>query len=272
MDIALGRFPTQLEAPETIKFAVPIVLLPELFATTRHLAVMLGYLATIGWEVYAPDLSAAGLLAAAGGTGEYAALISEALDALGRDVVLIGHGLGGTLALKMTDHLKVRAAVAIAPMMPRFRTPLLGQWPNRLALKMGRTLKVPSGRTLFDFVADVEPFQRAALIKSFVPQSPGPAREVLRGDFEMPAADRSAPRLVIGGDSDPFAPAPELERFAQSLGAQLKLIAGRGHWLIGGRALERVIGEAHRFLVRSLGQDLLLLFPEEWKDDPERSG
>jgi len=34
------------------------------------------------------------------------------------------------------------------------------------------------------------------------------------------------------------------------------------------RALERAINETQRFLVRALGQDLLLLYPEEWKNEP----
>ena len=51
MDTVLGRFPTQAEVPEPLKFAWPIVVLPELFTTPRHLATMVGYFATIGWEV-----------------------------------------------------------------------------------------------------------------------------------------------------------------------------------------------------------------------------
>ena len=34
---------------------------------------------------------------------------------------------------------------------------------------------------------------------------------------------------------------------------------------ISGRALERTVAEVQRFLVRNLGGDLLLLYPEEWK-------
>jgi len=47
-DIALGRIPAQRELPEPVKFAWPIMLLPEVFTTPRHLALVLGYLASIG--------------------------------------------------------------------------------------------------------------------------------------------------------------------------------------------------------------------------------
>ena len=101
-----------------------------------------------------------------------------------------------------------------------------------------------------------------------VPDSGALATDVMTGAIEFAAADKAAPRLVVAGDSDIFAPLPETTKFAESIGAKLATIRGRGHWLIGGRALERAINETQRFLVRALGQDLLLLYPEEWKNEP----
>ena len=96
----LGRFIAQVERPEPLKFAWPIVLLPEMFTTTRQLAALLGYLATIGWEVYAPDLRA---MLGHGPTpplekfffDDLVTLAGEALDALGREAIVLGHGVGG---------------------------------------------------------------------------------------------------------------------------------------------------------------------------------
>ncbi len=98
METQLGRFPTQAEVPEPLKFAWPIVVLPELFTTPRHLATLVGYLTSIGWEVYAPDLNA--VL----GQGEtpplekidfarLTALAAEAIAALGREAIVVGHGI-----------------------------------------------------------------------------------------------------------------------------------------------------------------------------------
>ena len=33
-------------------------------------------------------------------------------------------------------------------------------------------------------------------------------------------------------------------------------VTGRGHWLIGGRAIDLVVSEMERFLMRTLGADL----------------
>jgi pimeloyl-ACP methyl ester carboxylesterase len=246
--------------------------LPDLFATTHHLALLIGYLATIGWEVYAPDLNAAI------GRGnlppvekirfdDLLGLADEARSALGREAVIVGHGVGGLIALKLAQHAGVKAAVAMAPLVPGFRTPLFMRAGNLVPIWRGLPLKPPSGRVLFDLVADADPFQRAQAIKSMVPGATAAAVEIARGEIELSTSP--IPRLIVAGDSDKFAPYAEVDRLASRIGARVAKLQGAGHWLVGGRALERAIGEIQRFLVRSLGQDLLLLYPEEWKKESE---
>ncbi len=287
METRLGRIPAECERPEPLKFAWPLMLLPELFTTARHLAVARGYFASIGWEVYAPDLRAAAKAArtdtrasdlsdgasrasSAGGFDGLAALLAEALAALARDAIVIGHGLGGLLALSAVEQPQVRAAVALAPMLPGFRSALVTSatnWPARL---FGRALKPPRGAVLFDLLADAEPFQREALMRALVADDARAALEVVRGGIKVGGIDlannpRAVPRLIVAGDSDPFAPLDRTNEFAARVGAAVRVVRGRGHWLIGGRALERTVAEVQRFLVRNLGGDLLLLYPEEWK-------
>ncbi|MGC1400633.1 hypothetical protein, partial [Candidatus Binatus sp.] len=163
---------------------------------------------------------------------------------------------------------RVKASVAYAPLVPGFRTPLVGGFANRLAMMLGRPIKPPRGRALFELIADSDPFTRDGLINAMVPDSGVLATDVMTGAIEFAASEKAAPRLVVAGDSDIFAPIAQTKAFAESIGAKLAKIAGRGHWLIGGRALERAINETQRFLVRALGQDLLLLYPEEWKSEP----
>jgi pimeloyl-ACP methyl ester carboxylesterase len=287
METRLGRIPAECERPEPLKFAWPLVLLPEIFTTARHLAVARGYFASIGWEVYAPDLRAVAMASrtdtrasglsggpsggsTASGFDGFAALLAEALAALGRDAIVIGHGLGGLLALGAVEQPRVRAAVALAPMLPGFRSALVtgaATWPARL---FGRALKPPRGAVLFDLLADAEPFQREALTQALVADDVRAALEVVRGGIKVGGIDlannpRGMPRLIVAGDSDPFAPLDQTTAFAARVSASVRVVRGRGHWLIGGRALERAVAEVQRFLVRNLGGDLLLLYPEEWK-------
>ena len=272
-DLVLGRIPAQRELPEPVKFAWPIIILPELFTTPRHLALVLGYLASIGWETFVPDLRA---VIGKGSTppieklrfNDLAALASEAIEGIGRDAVVLGHGVGGLVALKLSEHRRVKASVAYAPLVPGFRTPIAGGIGNRIAMMFGRPIEPPRGRILFELIADSDPFTREALINAMVPDSGAIATDVLTGAIEFAPVDKAAPRLVVAGDSDILAPLPQTTKFAESIGAKLATIRGRGHWLIGGRALERSINETQRFLVRALGQDLLLLYPEEWKNEP----
>ena len=274
METTLNRIPCRFERPEPQKFAWPVLLLPELFTTTAHLAVMLGYLATIGWEVYSPDLRAAAGQGGANALGrmgfsDLLTLAAEALDALDRPAIVIGHGLGGLLALKLAEERPLKAAVALAPLLPGVPNRLAAGWSNLAARWLGTPLKPPSGRTLFEFLFDLEPFQRPAMVKALVADAAQAARDVLAGSISFSPRKDLPPRLVIAGEVDTFAPLAKVTAWAESIGAAVIVAKSRGHWLVGGRGLERTVGEAHRFLVRSLGQDLLLLFPEQWKSAPE---
>jgi pimeloyl-ACP methyl ester carboxylesterase len=274
VEISLGRLSARVERPEPLKFAWPIVLLPEMFTTADHLAVVVGYMATIGWEVYAPNLRAAAGHDATPelgqiGFSDLVLLAGEALDTLDRPAIVVGHGLGGLVALKLAESRPIKAAVALAPWLPGFPNRLVSGWSRLPALLLRRPLRPPAGRTLFEFILDVEPFQRPAMVKALVPDAPGAGREVISGRLSFSAHQDLPPRLVIAGEADTFAPVAKVKRWAESIGAASVVAKGRGHWLIGGRGLERTIGEAHRFLVRSLGQELLLLFPEQWKSQPD---
>ena len=269
MEIVLGGVNGQVERPQTLKFAWPIVVLPELFTTPRHTNLLVGYLVSIGWEVYALNLhERAGASERGRRQGGFAAMVAaveRALAAIDRDAIIAGHGLGGLLALKLTEHPRVKAAVGIAPLISGLPSPLFAGMRNRLARWLGGPLKPPTGKMLFEFIADADAFQRDTIIRTLVPGESAIASEIMRGAIDFASA-RAAPRLIIAGDADVFAPADQMAHFADAIGSRLVIIKGRGHWLVGGRALERVVGEMQRFLVRTLGEELLLLYPDELKD------
>jgi predicted alpha/beta hydrolase family esterase len=120
---------------------------------------------------------------------------------------------------------------------------------------------------LFEFVADADVHSRTQIIKTLHEGATEVAIDVMKGNLEFATAEKAAPRLIVAGEADIFAPYEKLEQFAHRIGGPIAKISGRGHWLVGGRGLERTINEIQRFLVRSLGRDLLLLYPEEWKSE-----
>jgi pimeloyl-ACP methyl ester carboxylesterase len=268
------RGASQWARPAARKFARAIVMLPELFATISHYSLLSGYLTSVGWEVCTVDLYG-GLPCRRSGFAGLCGRAAEVIDESGREVILLGHGLGGLIALALDRHVGVAASVALAPALPGFRSPLLAGLRNRLAMLRGAPLRPPTNRTLFEFVADADRFQRDALIRGLTAGDATALREVARSVGTSPSG--GTPRLIVAGDSDIFAPTERVVQFAAAAGAQLVTLSGRGHWLIGGRALERTVNEIQRFLVKSLGRELLLLYPEDPSDGspddpPEETG
>jgi pimeloyl-ACP methyl ester carboxylesterase len=265
MDVLLGGLRGQLERPQTRKFTWPIIILPELFSGSRHLAIMAGHLVSLGWEVYLLDVhpqSISSLVKDDSRPNGFRTLVDNirtALQEIGSDIVAAGHGLGGLLALKLAEAPPVKAAVALAPLTPGVRSPLFVR-RLRWLFWWRETTGLPNGRVMLDLVSEAEPFQRQALIKALIPADISVAMEVARGAVEF--APHPTPRLIVVGDADAFAPWHQAEQFASNIGAQFVTLPGRGHWIIAGRALERAISHVQRFLVRALGEELLLLYQE----------
>jgi pimeloyl-ACP methyl ester carboxylesterase len=272
MDVVLGSLHAQLERPQTRKFAWPIVLLPELFATSRHLMFMAGHLVSLGWEVYLLDIYTPSTLPSAhnkAGAGAFYELvhnIQTAMASVGSEVIIIGHGLGGLLALKLAEAASLRPAVALAPLIPGFPSPL---FYRRRWMKFWRSEAAgpPDGHKMLDLVSEAEPFQRASLLKAMISADTGAAMEVARGAVEF--ARHQTPRLIVSGEADAFAPWQPAAKFAAKIGAQFVSLPGRGHWLVAGRALQSTVAHVQRFLVRASGEDLLLLYPQASGDDAE---
>jgi len=272
MDLVLGGLHAQLERPQTRKFAWPIVVLPELFTTSRHLTMMAGHLVSLGWEVYLLDVhppktrASAKKDPAASAFYALAADIRKALDAIGSEIIAAGHGLGGLLALKTAEARPVRAAVALAPLIPGFRSPLFVH-SRRWASWRSESTGLPSRRKMLELVSEAEPFQRESIIKALMPADTSAAKEVARGAVEFAA--NPTPRLIVAGEADTFAPWQEAQQLASKIGARFVSLPGRGHWIIAGRTLERTVAQMQRFLVRALGEELLLLYTEPDGHDPD---
>ncbi len=272
MDLVLGRLRARLERPQTRKFAWPIVFLPELFTTSRHLTIVAGWLVSMGWEVYLLDVyppTARVLATDDSGASAFSALLASlraALDAIGSDIIAAGHGFGGLLALKLAEAPSVRAAVALAPLIPGFHSPLFVRRP-RWTFWRSESTGLPTGRRVLELVSEAEPFQRESLIKALVPADISAAMEVARGEVELAA--HPTPRLIVAGEADAFAPSRCAGQLAAKVGAQFISLPARGHWLIAGRTLERTIAEMQRFLVRALGEELLLLYADPPEGDAE---
>ncbi|MBV8054696.1 MAG: alpha/beta hydrolase [Deltaproteobacteria bacterium] len=270
MDLVLAGLHAQLERPQTRKFAWPIVVLPELFTTSRHLTIMAGHLVSLGWEVYLLDVHPpiTHALAKNDSANAFCALaadIEAAIGAIGSEIIAAGHGLGGSLALKVAEAPPVRAAVALAPLIPGFHSPLFVH--NRhWAFWRSKSTGLPARRKMLELISEAEPFQRESIIKALTPADTSAAMAIASGAIEFAALP--TPRLIVVGEADAFAPWQEAEQLAIKIGARFVSLPGRGHWIIAGRTLGRTIAQIQRFLVKALGEELLLFYAEPDGIDP----
>jgi pimeloyl-ACP methyl ester carboxylesterase len=218
----------------------------------------MAYLAHRGWTCHAINLRGHG---DAGGRQHIATLrIADYLSDVERVIALceaapivVGHDLGGLLALACSP-AAAPAVVALAPLVPRAiggaPHPVLGGWRVRLASWQLRPLPPPRGAVGAEYFARAAPGGVAA-------DSPQVAHELNDETFELQASG-GRPTLVMAGDGDKFCPPHSVERLARHVGAQFHTMEGAQHampWEVG---WERCAAATHRWVIRALGEPLLL--------------
>jgi pimeloyl-ACP methyl ester carboxylesterase len=198
-----------------------------------------------GWRCAAIDVSGAASLA------ELRAGLAVAIESLEAPPVIVGHDLGALLALDAAA--RARAVVALSPLgtaaMPALRA--AGSW---LARRRGVDLGPPRGAWRGSFDATLRSVESPRLLADVA---------AARALDPVPV-----PALVMSGTADPLVPAEAARAQAAASGADLELVEG-GHLLHRDEAWEKRVAIVHRWLVRNLGADLLVLYEEAMADRDE---
>jgi pimeloyl-ACP methyl ester carboxylesterase len=166
---------------------------------------------------------------------DYAHDAGLAARALGRPIV-IGHSLGGLLALMLAGQNLVRAAVLVSSAPPRgipiVSAPLLLRMTAYLpALLLSRPF-LPGTRDLDAMVLNCVPeHRRPALRARFTADSGRIGRQITLGVFKVPASTIRVPLLVVSGDDDRFIPLGVARKIARKYAAPLHVATGHGHFL-----------------------------------------
>lgn len=174
---------------------------------------------------------------------DYCQDASDAARQLDRPIV-IGHSLGGLVALMLAGRNLVRAAILVSPAPPRgisvLSPAILARMATYLpALAFSRAF-LPFDRDLDALVLNQVPVhERAAVRARFVADSGRAARQAALGVFTVPPRAIRAPLLVVGAEHDRFIPFSVAKRVAHKYAAPLHTARGHGHFLFAEPGWER---------------------------------
>lgn len=240
------------------KFTAPLLLVHGLWCTAAMWRPFMGYLAHRGWSCHAVSLPGRVPRSAAASVGmvSLADCIEQVRQAMRRceaTPVLVGHDLGALLALHSALPAP-RAVVALAPLVPpqsgSGRRRLIPEIWARLAMRRAAVMPLPRRGAGIDYREFPPP-------GGTVPDSGRLAREVTDGGLRV-ALRCAAPTLMLVGAGDRVSPAPEVQRLAAAIGAVARVVADGGHALPWAPGWEQRVSEVHRWLVQTLGEDLLV--------------
>ncbi|HEV8714755.1 MAG TPA: alpha/beta fold hydrolase [Candidatus Binatia bacterium] len=274
MERRLASLRAEVSAPERNKFTAPLLLLHGLWSASWIWHEVAGALSQRGWECWALDLRGRpgsrpvekiGRVTVA----DYVADVLRAARQLWAAPVICGYDLGALLALLTAAQVRPRAVICLAPLLPQAWV-ANGRPPAPLvrlsavpALLWGQALRPPRLAMARDFLFNtLPPAVQSQLYVRLQPDSGVIARALTRGDSSFPVAGAPCPVLVVSGGADRMCPPTTARWLAEHLSAAYRHYPGQGHWLLTGEQGPLLIGDLHRWLVRTLGEALLVP-PEE---------
>ena len=216
----------------------------------------LRYFAQRGWEAHALNLRAH-FWSETDDLGrlrfqDYVADAAAGLARLNPGAVVIGHGMGGLLAMKVAEEHRVGGLILLSSALPAgVRRPAKPY-----------ELRVPSiyRHELVGWDLEEDELQRlnsdltgedVARIRHMLGAESGAARrDVLKGVTVERERLAGVPKLVVGAGLDRQFPEPEAERLATWLGAEYQPFGAHSHFgiVLGETAFEQVADAVRRFL------------------------
>lgn len=277
MERHLASLRLEVSVPERNKFTAPLLLLHGLWAGSWMWQEMAAALTMRGWECWALDLRGRPGSRPVDAVGkirleDYVEDVVTAAQHLWAAPIVCGHDLGGLLALLTIARINPRAVICLAPLFPRswndnFRPPApLVRFGAVPALLWGRPLSPPRFSMARDFLFNgMPPTAQAQLYARLQPDSGVVVRAFTREQIPFSSVVDFCPVLVTGGEADRMSPTTALRWLARHLGTEYRDYPAQGHWFFAGEPGKTLAGDVHRWLVRTLGETLLVPVEEEEK-------
>jgi pimeloyl-ACP methyl ester carboxylesterase len=168
--------------------------------------------------------------------GDYLTDASAAARALDRPIV-IGHSMGGLVALLLAARGLARAAILLSPAPARginvLSPAILVRMVRYLPALLFSRAYLPIAADLDALVLNMVPAEQRAILRDrFIPDSGRASREMALGVHAVHPSDVRVPLFVVGADHDRFIPLDVSRRMARKYGAQLYVAEGHGHFLL----------------------------------------
>jgi pimeloyl-ACP methyl ester carboxylesterase len=220
----------------------------------------LGYFAGRGWEGHALNLQNHFWSRTVDPTElsfeTYTEDVIAALERLGPSTVLIGHAMGGLLALKAAERMPIVGLVLLSAELPRdLRVPARSHELREIPDVYGKSVvgwaTLPEKLQRDDRDLTIDDVMRIQhLLGQKAHESGAARRQMLQGISvdRRPVAD--VPKLVIGGGLDRVVPEEASERLADWLGAEYEPFGAHSHYgLVLGEQSHQQVAEAIRMFL-----------------------
>ncbi len=217
----------------------------------------LGYFAHRGWEGHAVNLRAHYWSDTTEVSGiDFDSFVFDVLAAFDHfppNPVLMGHGMGGLIAMRAAEQRRVGGLVLISPALPaQLRTPPRAHVIRDIPDSYGRELL--GWQSLPEQLRRINPdltMEDVLRVQHLMGRESGAARRtMLLGVAITREWLAGVPSLVIGGGLDRWFPEPDSERLATWLGAQYEPFGAHSHYglVMGSESFEQVAETIRIFL------------------------
>lgn len=244
--------------PESPRYACDLLFLHGLWSGPALWTAVAAGLAHRGWRCLSLDLRAAtGAAPGARGLSVWLETARAAVRSLDASPVVIGHDVGGLIALALAAQGVPRAAIAVAPLLDGAATLVSG--PRRL---LARWLNVPVEPPPPDHAAfaRLKPESRDRL-RARLQAEEGSSVASLRDPALLPQ-EPAVPTLLVAQRDDPVVSPFLVQLSARGIGAESLTLPG-GHWPMMEEPVDLWTTQIHRWIIRRAGGSVLLLRGDE---------
>ena len=276
MEKRIGGLLVEVAPPERPKFKSPLLMVHGLWSGSWCWRQWATDFSNLGWECWAINFKGrlereAHRILKELTLSDCVADLQAVISAASFPPVLIGHSIGGLIALKAAEREKLSALVLLSVLPPsgielvrsrQLRLLRLKYWPLVL---LGRPFRPEAKDLRPSWIASVPAPMQADIMSRIFPDSAHLfAHFFVRRRVAVDPARISCPTLATGGSDDRVVPVETLRDTARRLGSDFKEYPGHGHWLMGEGGGAEIVREIHRWVVQGLGEEILLApFSEE---------